>query len=271
LMFLAHRMSIMLKRHHVFGLVFVIIFWAYPLFSQQDPVTIYTQRADEFLLSGRLEQALAEYEKVLKLDPNNAYALHQTNIIRQKLGLKPLSVDDQASAGASPVEDKYPPLPPRDYSKILPRLGAEYRDENNGFSIQPPEGWWMDKYSPHFAVKFTDRGYEAFIFINIITLEGPAIVDDNFKKFVELKNLQVESLIPGYHALYQNLILFQGRSAIEVRATFMAGTNLVRMTTFYIPAGKKVFMITTACNDELLNVWKPVFAATLSTFKTFGG
>ncbi|GEM_PF-4388542 len=263
-------MSLMLKRHCIWGLVFVTIFWAYPVFSQQDAVTIYTRQADEFLLNGRLEQALAEYEKVLKLDPNNAHALYQTNIIRQKLGLKPTTVDE-GSAGPSPVDGKYPPLPPRDYSKILPHLGAEYRDEINGFSIQPPEGWWMDRYNPHFAVKFTDRGYEAFIFINIITLEGPVIVDDNFKRFVELKNLQVEGSISGYHALYQNLILFQGRSAIEVRATFMAGTNVVRMTTFYIPAGKKVFMITTACNDELLNVWKPVFTATLSTFKTFGG
>ncbi len=236
----------------------------------QDPITIYTRQADDFYRNGRLEQALAEYEKVLKLDPGNPYALHQTNIIRQKLGLDTPSEQPQTPAAASAEAKKYPPLPPRDYSRILPRVGAAYKDDGNRFTIQPPMGWWTDKYNPHFAVKFTDPGYEAFLFINVIELEGPVVMDSGFRKFISEKSMQVEGSLMGYRSVYQNTMLFKGKPALEVRATYVAGINLVRLTTFYIPSGNRVFMVTTVCNDDLYDVWRPVFAASVDTLKITG-
>jgi tetratricopeptide (TPR) repeat protein len=251
------------------SILVIAIALAAPVASPVDPVTIYTQQADEFFRNGRLEQALAEYEKVLKLDPNNVYALHQVKTIRQKLGLEVPPDQETAPETPSSDEKKYPTLPPRDYSRIYPRLGQVFRDERHNFSIQPPQGWWIDKYDPHFAVKFTDPGYEAFIFINIIKLEGPVAIDANFRQFVKEKNRQVETELVGYHAVYQNTILFKGKAAFEVRATYVAGANLVRFTTYYIPSGNKVFMITTVCTDELQDVWNPLFNASFATFKPY--
>ena len=257
----------------VLGLIAAGLLWAPPPSAQPaaaDAIKTYLKNADQFYREGKYQYALSEYQKVLDLDPNHLYAQTQVTALRRQLGLEPTPPEGSNKAAPAPAlapgEGNWPVLPARDYTKITTALDSPFVSGQHGFSIRPPAGWWVDQYGKKYAVKFTDPNYEAFIFVDVIPVKGNVEVDSAFRKFVEQKTKSIEDSIGGFHPDYQNFTTFQGKSAFETRATFLAGPNTVRLSMLYLPAPGKVYQITSVCDDRLARFWSQIFAASLATF-----
>ena len=239
-----------------------------------DAINAYLKNADQFYREGKYQYALAEYEKVLKLDPNQLYAQAQVAALKRQLGLEPAPAQGPGKTTPAPSmvpgDGAWPLLPSRDYQKITTALDPPFSSSQSGFSMRPPAGWWVDQYSKNYAVKFTDPNYEAFIFVDVIPVPASLGVDSAFRKFVEDKTKSVETSIDGFHSDYQNFTTFQGKSAFETRATFLAGPNTVRMHVLYVPAPGKVFQITSVCEERLARFWSQIFDASLASFTLSG-
>jgi len=242
--------------------------------SVSDAINVYLRNGDQFYREGKYQYALYEYEKVLKLDPNHLYAQTQVKALRSQLGLEPAQPKGTDKATPAPAmvppEGNWPILPPRDYSKITTALDPPFSSGKHGFSIRPPAGWWVDQYSKNYVVKFTDSNYEAFIFVDVIPVPGAVEVDSAFRQLVEQKTKSVEDSIGGFHPDYQNYTTFQGKTAFETRATFLAGLNTVRLHVLYVPAAGRIFQITSVCEDRLARFWSVIFETSIATFTLTG-
>jgi hypothetical protein len=259
------------------SLIVACLLWAVPPSAQPnsgDAISTYLKNADQFYREGKYEYALAEYQKVLMLDPNHLYAQTQVTALKRQLGQEPTPPEgsDKATPAPSmvPGEGTWPVLPPRDYTKITTALDQPFVSAQHGFSMRPPAGWWVDQHAKKHVVKFTDPNYEAFLFVDVIPVKGNVEADGAFRKFVEQKTKGIEDSIGGFHPDYQNFTTFLGKTAFETRATFLAGPNTVRLHVLYVPAPGKVFQITSVCDDRLARFWTQIFDASLATFTITG-
>ncbi|HUT51784.1 MAG TPA: hypothetical protein VM658_00190 [bacterium] len=156
---------------------------------------------------------------------------------------------------------------PRGASDAAKYLGDVHQDQANGFSIRPPAQWWLDAKNPRFAVMFADRGYQAYVIVDVVKIPGDARMDRDFLKFIAEKNKEVKEMIPSFSVLSNRTArLGRGTAAYRTEATFQAGPNTVLMNIYYVSGKSKVFMITTVCPEATARTWEPLFQACLATF-----
>ncbi len=243
---------------------------AYPFAAKaDDPVAAAIRNGDKFMSFGSYKEAIKEYDKALRLDPDNSYARQQKTQCQDRMKLQSRELDQldksyQKSSNSSSNSSRY--LPPRNYKSISHALDTPVVDYESGFSIRPPADWVIDKDDSDFTMKISDPGQEAFIFIDVIYFETDVIIDKDFRKFLEQKNRSVKGSVNSYFIEQYRSTNFKGKDAIESKVKFMAGNNVINMNIIYFVSGRKLFMITTICQRRLDKFWDPLFKKSLLTF-----
>ena len=222
------------------------------VFGQGDAALTFISNGDRLNDQNKYREALAEYQKALSYDPENAYAKFMIERISNKIGVGP---NDRLGET----------LPARDYSKINFSLGPVYRDSVNNFAIRYPLGWAIDNSDPNFSVKFTEPYSEVFIFIKVIPSPEPVLVNFQFRDQVEEQIKKLIPQIPGASLKYCNFDKFQNDTSLRTEILFKAGANRTIITTRYISDVTRVFMVSWVCQEKLYYTFRPGAESSIAT------
>ncbi len=242
------------QRFFLLGLILIL---SGTLFAQtsSSPAYPYLRAGDRFFEQGKYQEALAEYEKALQVEPDNQYAQFQIQQIKEKtgVGLKP--------------EPGFELLPFRDYSQISYELGPYYKDPVNNFAIRYPKEWLLDNSDESFTVKFIEPYSEAFLFIKVLPTPKPVIINYQFRDRVEELARNLLKQIPDSALRYCSFERFKNDTVLRVEIVFKAGKNRALIVTRLLSDIDRLIIIGWVCQEKLVPIFEPWLEKALASLK----
>ena len=147
-----------------------------------------------------------------------------------------------------------------------PPAGAgPYQNAKAGFKILPPPDW-TNKGAGGHLVMFSDKSYQAFIFIDLIVSPDAVFIDNDFKAFVDKKNDEVKKRVPSYKIITNRPNDVGHLPGFVTEASYQAGPETMVMSIFYVPSNKKIFIITAICPQQTGRAWRDLMLRSVNTF-----
>jgi len=145
--------------------------------------------------------------------------------------------------------------------------GRTYKSSKHGFAITPPSGWVIKSGTSKFVVQLNAKSEEAYIFVDYVRAEKEVTLNKNLVRFIKKQLAAVKKSFRGFNVMSTRPTMVGRHKAYVAVGYFHAGQNKVATSIYFVPKGRKLFIITTMCPKLLESKWRQYFLETVATFR----